>query len=357
MPRPRPPASPGDNTRLVAVVADWFARHARPLPWRTTPRDPYASLVSEFMAQQTQISRVVEKFTPFLARFPDAPALARADEHDVLAMWSGLGYYRRARLLHAAAKDITARFAGRVPADPEDLQSLPGVGRYTAGAVASIAHHRPAPIVDGNVTRVLLRVDGLDLPPADSAQHAWARATALAAAAGPRVAAFNEGLMELGATVCTPRRPACDRCPLAGVCRARAEGSQARIPRPKPSARRTTIHLHCVLVADPQGRVLLERRPLRGLWAGLWQPPTLQAPASTPASTVRDRLGLSACRSLGRAHRLDFQTTHRDIRFTVRRALAPATAHLTADGRRWFSPDRAAELPLSNIHRRIILGA
>src|SRR5690606_18237159 len=159
----------------------WFHDHAREMPWRILPRDPYHALVSEFMLQQTQVSRVLEKFPAFLARFPTLRHLARADEQDVLAAWSGLGYYRRARNLHAAARAIADRFDGRVPASADDLRSLPGVGRYTAGAVASIVFNQPVPIVDGNVARVLIRLEGRDLAADEGQPWAWTRAAELVA--------------------------------------------------------------------------------------------------------------------------------------------------------------------------------
>jgi len=190
-------------------------------------RDPYFSLVSELMLQQTQVARVIEKFTEFVGRFPTVEALARADEGGVLAVWSGLGYYRRARHLHRAAREIVARFEGRVPTTVEELMTLPGVGRYTAGAVASMVFGRAEPLVDGNVARVLVRIEGRECSAAEGVAWAWERAGELVRIAeapkgqsakrsllGPGV--FNEGLMELGAVVCVPRGPRCGVCPVRG---------------------------------------------------------------------------------------------------------------------------------------------
>ncbi|MEM9374068.1 MAG: A/G-specific adenine glycosylase, partial [Planctomycetota bacterium] len=227
---------------VAPLVERWFRANARDLPWRPDPidgpRDPYRALVSELMLQQTQVSRVLEKYTPFLERFPTAEALAAAAEADVLAEWSGLGYYRRARLLHAAAKAVVHDHAGSFPTDPARIRSLPGVGRYTAGAVASIVFGQREPILDGNVERVLLRLHAKPDPPKDKATQAWAwdRAQQLVDASdSPGV--LNEGLMELGAIVCTPGAPKCRACPLRRACEAHRRGTAEEIPEPKPRAR------------------------------------------------------------------------------------------------------------------------
>jgi len=347
------------DARIERAVSEWFGRCARSLPWRTDPRDPWSSLVSEVMAQQTQIARVAERFGPFMERFPTPRAMAEADERDVLALWSGLGYYRRARALHAAARAIVERHAGRTPTDPERLAELPGVGRYTAGAVASIAGHVPTPIVDGNVARVLVRLEGRELAhgAADTARWAWARAGELAAIAGAdRIAAFNEGLMELGATVCTPGEPDCGSCPVAAECAARREGRQAAIPLPKARTARKVLHAGAAVVTDERGRVLLERRPAEGLWGGLWQAPTIEGDSPIAASAVKRWL----CPEVGgprlrRAGETEFRTTHRDVRFRVWRALAATPQVLLTHGeRRWLSPVELDRVALGAAQRRVL---
>lgn len=309
------------------------------------------------MLQQTQVSRVLEKFEPFMLRFPSIAALAAADEEDVLAEWSGLGYYRRARLLHAAAKTIVNGFGGVVPARVADLESIPGIGRYTAGSLASIVFGENAGIVDGNVTRVLLRLDGVEARHGskEAAAHAWPRATELADVAHRAgvVAEFNEGLMELGATICTPRNPGCGVCPMAGRCMANREGLQDRIPGPKVAVKRRTVTHSCVLVLDAGGRVLLEKRPAAGMWANMWQPPTMESENGADEGAIQSHLGI-----VGRGRLLplaDFQhtTTHRVVRFVVFRL--SGRAQLAAGvGRSWFTRDEAPGLALSNAHRRII---
>ncbi len=340
---------PGCDRALDRELCAWFRERARPLPWRRTPRDPYLSLVSEYMLQQTQVSRVLEKFGPFTSRFPTLAALASAGVDDVLAEWSGLGYYRRARHLHACARAIAERHGGVVPAGVPELMGLPGIGRYTAGAIASIVYNRPAPIVDGNVARVLLRVRGERAPQVEGMAFAWRQAEALAGASRD-VAAFNEGLMELGATVCTPARPRCGECPISGLCAARARGEQDQIPAPKAAAVRSTLHMACVVVRDGRGRVLLEKRPETGLWAGLWQPPTVESSRRRPTrDAVIEALGAEGLRRVGAfAH----TTTHRDVQFTVYGAERVAVV-----GRRWFTPAEAAGLAMGNAQRRIVSGA
>lgn len=348
---------------FTAEVEAWFRRERRRLPWREPAgdgrsRDPYHALVSEFMLQQTQVSRVLEKFPLFIQRFPSVECLARADEHDVLALWSGLGYYRRARSLHAAAKAVVERFGGRVPAEVEELVTLPGVGRYTAGAISSIAFGRPAPIVDGNVARVLMRIEGRDAPQTDpeTVNWCWRRAGELATAAEDP-AAFNEGLMELGATVCTPRAPRCLYCPVRERCVAFATDRQDEIPPPKPRARQSELHAAVVLIRGAGGRLLVERRPSVGLWASLWQAPTLERDdRPSRAGELRAAFGLASVR---KREAFTFKTTHRIVRFTVYEGEAadPGNAADPALPRAWRTAEEIAKLALSNPQRRILLGA
>ncbi len=353
------PLAPTPRWTALAIER-WFARAARELPWRritaTGYRDPYVSLVSEAMLQQTQVSRVLDKFTPFIARFPTVHALADAPEQDVLAMWSGLGYYRRARHLHAAAKAIVERHAGVVPADPVELVKMPGIGAYTAGAVASLAFHVRAPIVDGNVRRVLLRVNGLDVDAEAGESAAWREATAIAESAR-NVALANEGLMEFGATICTPRAPKCGTCPLRSRCVARAMNTQDTIPRAKTAPARSMIHHLALLVRDGRGRLLVEQRPGTGLWAGLWQAPALEL-------SKRPRSAIAAVREFADSIRVG---PPKDRPFMI---LRHELTHRRIEARVWASermsrkkpmqgiflaPGEIADLPLSALHRRILL--
>ena len=317
-------------------------------------RDPYrAALVAEAMLQQTQVSRVVEKYGDFVERFPTSHALAAADEHEVLGMWSGLGYYRRARHLHAAARMIVAEFGGSVPGTVEELLRLPGVGRYTAGAIASIAHGERAPIVDGNVARVLLRIHGKDAASDDKSVQGWLweRAEKLVAAADePGV--FNEGLMELGATVCVPGpgRPRCGECPVAGICAARREGRELLIPRAKTRAARKTVYCAVAIVERADGAVLVEQRDGKGMWAGMWQAPTLEREDRAPTRAELARAVGVAAGMLERVDAFEFLATHRRMMFEVYRARAKAK--FTARRGEFQTHGRIARLGLSSPQRR-----
>ncbi len=259
--------------QLADALIEWFQTNARPLPWRTEPRDPYRSLVSEIMLQQTQVDRVVDRFEAFVKRFPTVVSLACADEEEVLALWSGLGYYRRARMLHSLAQVVYADHGGVLPDQTAQLRSLPGVGEYTAAAVASMVHGRKEPVVDGNVRRVGARVLAFD---GDSRSmvatrrfQAWIRELMVDRPPG----IVNEALMELGATLCTPREPRCPECPLKRSCVARNEGLTAAIPSPRSV--RAVEHLHWVAACCVRGdgRWLVRRVESGPILQGLWLPP------------------------------------------------------------------------------------
>jgi A/G-specific adenine glycosylase len=237
-------------TKTARAIERWFARHQRPLPWRET-YDPYRVWVSEVMLQQTRMEVVLPYFERFLARFPDLAALAAATDDEVMAAWSGLGYYRRAKMLRAGAADVVARFGGIVPAEVGQLLTIPGIGRYTAGAIASIAFEQRAAIVDGNVARVLSRLFALE-------GDAWPHAQSLVEASrSPRQ--LNQGLMELGALVCKPRNPACLLCPVRASCVAVATGRVDELPPPKPKKVTRELQVPLYLVRDRRGRVLMRR--------------------------------------------------------------------------------------------------
>jgi A/G-specific adenine glycosylase len=267
-----PPRVTTSGPRIRAALLKWFAAHRRDLPWRRTS-DPYAVWVSEVMLQQTQVDRVVPFYERFLARFPRVELLAAAAPDEVLSHWSGLGYYSRARNLHAAAKAITGEHGGALPRTVAGLLALPGFGRYTAGAVASIAMGQPVPLVDGNVSRVFARLFTVEGAQGDRArdQLLWRIAEALVMGAAP--GDFNQSLMELGATVCTPASPACRDCPVASWCGALAEDRVGELPAAKKPASRKRLAL-AVAFALRQGTVLLARRPPGGLFGGLWELPS-----------------------------------------------------------------------------------
>jgi len=339
-------ASDLDRERIDRLTR-WFRRNARDLPWRRAEyRHGYGALVAETMLQQTQALRVVERFERFMQAFSTVQALACADEQAVLAMWQGLGYYRRARNLHAAARMIVDRFAGEVPQDVESLRTLPGVGRYTAGAISSIVFDQPAPIVDGNVQRVLARWDARTDPIEDLTTWFWTRATALAQEA-PQPGVFNEAMMELGATVCTPRSPACAACPVCEGCEAFRQEVQGRIPSPKTAPEPSTIHHHAVLIRR-SGKLLMVQREVDVMWAGMWQVPTIESSTPLRFPSIVRGLPVTLSGALRRVGRFEHHTTHRRVVFHV---LVAATA-----ARRgvWRTIDEVASLPMGNAQRRVV---
>jgi len=309
------------------------------------------------MLQQTQVARVVERFEPFLRRFPSPRALASADEQVLLREWSGLGYYRRARGLHAAARTIVRVHGGAVPDRTADLLALPGIGRYTAAAVSSLAFGHAEPAVDANVRRVILRIDGVHQSASTSAtdRAIWKRAAALVAHAdAPGV--HTEALMELGATVCTARKPACGKCPLRGDCIAAAKGTQDRAQRITRRAPRTVIDHAVVLARDAAGWVLIEQRPDHGLWASQWQAPTLETAQGEgrPPSARRIASWLGVARVIpARQPGFTFLTTHRVVRFTLWEV--PSGEPAAPARGRFMAPAKALALPLTTPQRRILL--
>lgn len=271
-----PPATL-DPDEFAARVLAWFDRHGRhDLPWQT-PEDPYRVWVSEIMLQQTQVATVLPYFSRFLARFPNVITLAQAPLDEVLAHWSGLGYYARGRNLHRAAGVIVAEHGGRVPTHFDALVALPGIGRSTAGAIAAIAGGERRAILDGNVRRVLARYLALPHAPGEAAgeRTLWALAERLTPAA--RAGDYAQAMMDLGATVCRRGRPACAACPVAPGCQALAAGAPKDYPRPRRRAARPLRTAQLLLIEHAPGQVLLERRPAAGIWGGLWSPPQIEA--------------------------------------------------------------------------------
>lgn len=325
--------------------------------------NPYHVLLSEAMLQQTQVATVIPYFHRFIQAFPTVQALADADEQAVLRLWQGLGYYRRARNLHAAAQAIVNEHGGRVPSGVSELLKLPGVGRYTAGAIASIAHGTRAAVVDGNVERVFARLmrieDPINAPP--TKKQLWSIAETLVPRTSP--GDYNQALMELGALVCTPKTPKCFVCPLRESCRAVQEADPEQLPV-KLAKKKPTAVTHVVIAVERNGKYLLEQRPSDGLWSNMWQLPTWEeAPAQPPGgdaaanSTVpiewfETRFGLSLER-LETAADFTHQTTHRTIRFVVLRANVKQ-GRLKPNSAVWRKLDRLDDLPMSNPQRQVI---
>ncbi|HEV2720541.1 MAG TPA: A/G-specific adenine glycosylase [Thermoanaerobaculia bacterium] len=312
---------------MTRKVERWFARNQRPLPWRDG-YDPYHVWVAEVMAQQTRMDVVLGYFARFLERFPTLAALAAASDDDVTAAWSGLGYYRRARMLRDGARAVVAR--GTMPRSVEELMTIPGVGRYTAGAIASIAFNDAAPIVDGNVARVLARVYADDGDP-------WVHAEELVRAAkSPRD--LNQGLMELGALLCKPRNPLCDVCPLRDDCAAFATHRVADFPRPKPKPATRQLRIALYLVTDRRGRVLMRREagPLMNAMFHLPHGNTSLLTGAPLAVSPKSRLG-----------KFRHTVTNRRIEFEV----FAATAKKTCDYA-WIDP--ASDFPHPSYVRKAL---
>ncbi len=348
-------ALPALRTQLLR----WYRGARRELPWRTS-RDPYHVLVSELMLQQTRVDVVLPYFARWVLRWPDVRALAAASEDDVLAAWSGLGYYRRARALHAAAREIVARHGGVVPRAVDALRALPGVGPYTAAAVASIAYDVPAAVVDGNVERVLCRLLG-DARPPSAARARDLRDVAerlLAAPAGD----WNQALMELGALVCVPSAPRCDVCPWAPRCVAHARGDAARLPvRAAPSAvREVVLRMAVVRRGDA---VLLVRRGEGALLAGMWELPTTDeggSPAQLGALVRRAVPGARVHLAATAARSFRHAITRRRITVHVHEGTCGAPVESVAEappGIAWAGPRELGAYAVSSMTTKALAGS
>jgi A/G-specific adenine glycosylase len=323
-----------------------FGRHD--LPWQGT-RDAYRIWLSEVMLQQTQVATVEPYYRRFIERFPRLETLAAAEVGEVLSFWSGLGYYSRARNLHLCARTIVAEHDGRFPRSAEELARLPGIGRSTAAAVAALAFGEQAAILDGNVKRVLARHFGISGYPgaAPVARNLWAAAEAQLPVTD--VAAYTQGLMDLGATVCTRSQPECSRCPVHGSCIARRDDRTAELPAARPARARPLRSATLALIADASGAVLLERRAMQGIWGGLLSPPEFAADVSDAALLleVGRRFALNA-RVVGRLESVRHEFSH--FCFEMRPCLLTTTGAVAASdsaGCEWLSVDQigAAALP------------
>lgn len=325
---------------------DWFAAHGRhDLPWQH-PRTPYRVWISEIMLQQTQVAVVIDYFNRFMAAFPTIDALAAAPLDDVLAHWAGLGYYARGRNLHRAARIIADEHDGRLPTCIEALQALPGIGRSTAGAIVSLGHQRRAPILDGNVKRVMARHAGVAGWPGRSAiaRQLWHEAEARlphADAPAHRFADHTQALMDLGAGLCTRRDPACLLCPVAEDCVARIQARTAEIPAPKPARPRPTRVTRLWMLTDADGQVLLCRRPPSGVWAGLWSLPEAEDANTLPQPGMR-----IAPESVTELAALTHELTHfRWLLHPIAARVTSTSAIADTDDLAWFAPDALPGLP------------
>jgi A/G-specific adenine glycosylase len=343
-----------EKQRLRRKLLAWYSDHARDLPWRKS-RDPYRVWVSEIMLQQTQVATVRDYFQRFVAALPDVHALAAADEQQVLRLWEGLGYYRRARQLHAAAKKVAAELEGEFPSDVELLQSLPGIGRYTAGAIASIAFDQRAPILEANTIRLLSRLIAYRDDPLKAAGQRVLWQTAEDILPQKDVARFNQALMELGSLVCTPTSPRCEVCPLAEICRANAAGLQDKIPVPKAKQTYTEIREAAVIIRR-NGSVLMRECGANERWAGLWDFPRFALESEGPlfardeiVHKVRTQTGIT-CAPGSLLKTIKHGVTR--YRITLDCYEASVVSGRAKDVR-WIAKSELAKLPLSTTGRKI----
>ncbi len=351
-------------TALQRALLDWYDRHRRPLPWRDD-NDPYRVLVSEVMLQQTRAETVGPYFERWTARFPTVEALAESDQEEVLGLWSGLGYYSRARNLHRTAMIVCDRHDGRIPDTAEALRELPGIGEYTAGAVTSIAFGRCEPAVDGNARRVLSRLFDLEAPtPSEFRQRAGQLV------ANDRPGDFNQALMELGARVCRPRSPDCQSCPLQALCLSHARGTVDRRPAPRPRTATPTYTIGTAVIVSATDRTLLTRRPENGLLGGMWEYPGLETsdgedPIAAAGRAVRKLLGDVALESwpdggrptdeLAEIPHVFSHCRHRYHAFVfhIDGEPVPDLSSGNWTEARWCSTEALAELPLSAAQRKL----
>lgn len=321
--------APAQLRKFRRSLLVWFDAHARDLPWRGVA-DPYATWVSEIMLQQTRVNAVLDYYARFMTRFPSVEALAQAEEPEVLALWSGLGYYRRARMLHKAAKLVGGEMGGALPITAESLRNLPGIGEYTSAAIASIAFGEPVSVIDGNVERVILRLTANARSVTKTAQQLLDHR---------RPGDFNQAMMELGATVCLPKRPLCEECPVLTLCRTRGEHPAKR--KPKMTSKNAFFALIERKTRKKSAEILLEQRPSdASLMAGMWELPHLD-----PAAADSDRLLLSLRHSI--------TTTNYQVGIL---RFAPEEARLLPrhGTRKWVKAEGLPGLPLTGLARKAL---
>jgi len=347
-----------DVLRVRRLLLRWFAGHRRELPWRRRG-DAYAVWVSEIMLQQTQVATAEPYYVRFLERFADVESLAEAGFEEVLKQWEGLGYYSRARNLHRTAKLVVGEYGGEFPSEAAELRKLPGIGRYTAGAIASIAFGRDEAVVDGNVARVLCRLFDVGGPVKSSAvqKRLWRLAEALAPRG--RAGDFNQALMDLGALACTVRSPACEGCPVRSECLGRARGRQERLPN--SGGRQPTPHYDvAAAIIRKVGRVLIDRRPSTGLLAGMWEFPGGKREAGETLEEavvreVREEVGIEV-EVVERFVAVDHAYSHFRITlhtFLCRHVGGRARA-IGCDAVRWVGVDELEKYPFPAANRKVI---
>lgn len=349
----RPDLLRGQVAAFQKSLLRWFVRHRRDLPWRRTPT-PYRVWISEIMLQQTRVKAALPYYERFLKRFPDVRSLARASESDVLELWAGLGYYSRARNLHRAAVRIVDEHRGRLPHTFEDLVSLPGIGRYTAGAILSIAHNKPAPIVDGNIRRLICRLQGITRRPAEGVfWHSAAEWTP-----ADRASEFNQALMELGALICLPSSPSCEKCPVSDLCEARRRGIADRIPATRTRRRCQSVHL-VLLVVECRGHILLYEGHAADFVPGRWGLPSARVGTRSEAhraARILAQRALGTTVPLKEAGVVSHTITYRRIRAQVFHSILSRRSSLSSQGggHEWTGRSEAGRFLTSSLYRKAL---
>ncbi len=347
----------GRISRIRRRALEWYAREKRDLPWRNRPT-PYRVWVSEILLQQTRVETAIPYFRDLMRRFPSLRSLSRARVDEVLMAWSGLGYYRRARNLHQAVREVEERYGGRVPRSEEGLRSLPGIGDYTAGAIRSIAFGERAAAVDGNTFRVVARLQAYRGDPKRSGAMGRVRRWAEALVPTRDPGLFNQALMDLGARICLPRNPSCEKCPIRGSCRARKQGLARSIPPASPSRSRRVREVAAVIRRG--GRVLLARRPDKGLLGGLWELPGGEMVDSLPEDQflrdlTRERLGLQVrvVKRLGEIRHSIMDRQIRGVAFDCRVEKGRLRTRVY-EACRWLSPEEIRGVPITGATRKYL---
>ncbi len=359
-----PFSAPGAPSLGTAAqrLQEWFSVHARDLPWRST-RDAYAILVSEVMLQQTQVDTVVPAYREWMGRFPDLGTLAEASQEEVLKAWEGLGYYARALNLQRSARLILEHHGGRVPREDEELLALPGIGRYTAGAVQSIAFDLPRAAVDGNVERVLCRFLDIDTPARDRRNQILFGRIVREMMEENSPGDLTQALMELGALVCLPRKPRCDGCPFGGLCLARSRGTVSKRPVPRPRKPTQAIQASVAILTDGE-RIFLQKRPPEGLMANLWEfPGGKLEEGETPRAALRRELfeelgikvrGEKKVGTIRHAYTSFSVTLHVYLaRMNGSESLPDPSGNLALPSG-WFTPEEARRLPMPAANVKIL---
>lgn len=346
------PSIPFDPEQVSEALLNWYGKKGRDLPWRQT-RDPYRIWLSEIMLQQTTVAAVIGYYQRFLENFPSVEHLATAPQEAVIDLWAGLGYYARARNLHAAAQRVVEDFGGSFPEKVEELLALPGIGRSTAGAISSLAFEKRAPILDGNVRRILCRLFAWQEAPRSTRaeKQLWLWADLLTPE--QQVHDYTQAIMDLGATVCTPRSPNCESCPLNSFCQARQLGLEQELPL-KQKSKKIPTRVESALLLCRNGEYLVRRRPTSGLLGGLWEFPTITAPEDkTPESQAKTLLieqgGAGPLESLGKIEHI---YSHFRLELHLFRANLAEQFLVAENQRDWCPENELKNLALHGAHKK-----